>query len=135
MSFSKFVFGAILAATLAVPVAASADSAQCELRAFKATHVAPLRVQERIGRGTIDRLIGAQVFVPAQQGLTAEWLRNRVEQHVLGMNQRQMTACPLSVSDISVAVVSGGTGFWVQIAAKDSAKAQDVLRLAEAAIH
>jgi phosphoserine phosphatase len=134
MSFRNFVSGGVLAAALAFPLAASADSADCELHAFKATQVAPLRVRERAGRGTVDRLVGAQVFVPAQQGLSAEWLRSRVESHVLKMKDQPMESCPLTVSDIKVNVVSAGTGFWVQIAAKDAGKAKEVLHLAQAAL-
>ena len=134
MKFSKVVFGTILAASVALPVVASADSAECELRAFKANHVAPLRVQERVGRGTIERLAGAQLFVPARQGVTAEWLRARVEQHVSAMHHQGMPGCPLAVGGIQVAVVSGGTGFWVQIAAKNPDAAREVLRLAQSAV-
>ncbi|HET9958208.1 MAG TPA: hypothetical protein VFQ61_27125 [Polyangiaceae bacterium] len=62
------------------------------------------------GRGTTERMLGAQVFVPAQPGLTAEWLRSRVEQHVSGMRHTGMAGCPLGVSNLRVALVSGGTG-------------------------
>lgn len=94
MSQFKFLFVGALAATFALPLAARADSAECELRAFKANRVEPLRIQERIGRGTIEKLAGAQVFVPAQKGLTAEWLRARVEQHISGMGAQGMAELP-----------------------------------------
>ncbi|MFZ5893792.1 MAG: hypothetical protein ACOY0T_22210 [Myxococcota bacterium] len=134
MSQFKFLFVSAFAASLALPFVARADSAQCELHAFKANRVEPLRIQERIGRTTIEKLAGAQVFVPAQKGLTAEWLRARVEQHISGMAAQGMANCPLSVKGLRVAVASGGTGFWVQLQAKDSDTAREVLRLARAAV-
>ena len=88
----------------------------------------------RVGRGTIQKLAGAQVFVPAQKGLTAEWLRTRVEQHMSAMGAQGMANCPLGVKDVRVTVASGGTGFWVQLQAKDSTTAHEVLRLAQAAV-
>ncbi|MFZ5894615.1 MAG: hypothetical protein ACOY0T_26370 [Myxococcota bacterium] len=66
-------------------LAARADFAECELHPFKADRVEPLHIQERIGRGTIEKLAGAQAFVPAQKGRAAGWLRARVEQHISGM--------------------------------------------------
>ncbi|MFZ5894721.1 MAG: hypothetical protein ACOY0T_26900 [Myxococcota bacterium] len=134
MSQFKFLFVSALAASLALPLAARADSAECELHAFKANRVEPLRIQERIGRGTIEKLVGAQVFVPAQKGLTAEWLRARVEQHISAMGAQGMANCPLGVNGVRVAVASGGTGFWVQLQAKDSNTAREILRLAQTAV-
>lgn len=134
MSQFKFLFVSALAASLALPLAARADSAECELHAFKANRVEPLRIQERMGRGTIEKLVGAQVFVPAQKGLTAEWLRARVEQHISAMGAQGMANCPLGVNGVRVAVASGGTGFWVQLQAKDSDTAREVLRLAQTAV-
>ena len=134
MSQFKFLFVSALAASLALPIAARADSAECELHAFKANRVEPLRIQERMGRGTIEKLVGAQVFVPAQKGLTAEWLRARVEQHISAMGAQGMANCPLGVNGVRVAVASGGTGFWVQLQAKDSDTAREVLRLAQTAV-
>jgi hypothetical protein len=87
-----------------------------------------------MGRGVVERLKGAQVFVPAKQGLTAEWLRARAEQHVASMQQHSMAGCPLGVSGIQVAVVPAGTGYWVQLKANNPEAAREVLRRAEAAV-
>lgn len=134
MSRFKFLFVGALAASFVMPLAAQADSAQCELHALNANRVEPLRVQERFGRGTIQKLAGAQLFVPAQKGLTAEWLRARVEQHIRAMGSHAMPHCPLGVKDVHVTVASGGTGFWVQLRAKDSESAREVLSRAQAAL-
>ena len=135
MSLSKFVFAAALAAGVALPMAARADTAGCEIRTFNATQVAPLRTQERVGRGAvIERLKGAQVFVPAQQGVTAELLRARAEQHVAKMQHGSMPGCPLAVDGIQVTVVSAGTGYWVQLKANTAEGAKEVLQRAEAIV-
>lgn len=134
MSKSTLLFLSALAAGLTLPLAARADSAECELHALKASRVEPLRIQQRMGRGTIEKLAGAQVFVPAQKGLTAEWLRASVEQHMSGMVSHSMTNCPLAVKGVRVAVVSGGNGFWVQLQAKDAEKAPELLRLTQSSL-
>jgi len=131
MSLSRLFISSVFAAAMALPLAARADSAPCELRANHASHVAPLRTEQRVGRGTISKLAGAQVFVPAQSGLTAEWLRTKVEGHVAAMKSSAMPGCPLAVGGISVAVASGGNGFWVQLTSKDPAAAAELLRRAE----
>ncbi|HWA70703.1 MAG TPA: hypothetical protein VG937_00140 [Polyangiaceae bacterium] len=130
MSFSKFFISSVFASAMAIPLAANADSAQCELRANHASHVAPLRAEQRLGRSTISKLVGAQVFVPARAGLTAEWLRTRVEAHAASMQSSAMPGCPLSVNGVHVTVASGGTGFWVQLTSKDPSAAAEVLRRA-----
>jgi len=74
-------------------------------------------------------LAGARVFIPAEPGLTAEWLRAQLDRRAaLAIEAFQ---CPLDVRGVRVSVQSGGPGFWVTIASDDREKAKEVLRRAQ----
>jgi hypothetical protein len=135
MSRKKFTFVAILAAASALPAlafatpAASPHGAHCLLTEHRVTAVQPLRVTERNGRGSSERLAGAQVFVQAEPGLTAEWLQLTIQRHIAQMSG--MASCPLDVKDVRVTVQSAGPGFAVQITGKNAAQAKEILRRAQ----
>lgn len=94
-------------------------------------HVAPYRVEERIGRSSIPRLKGAEVFVQAKPGLTAEWLQLTLARHVAALRgPASMPDCAFDVNGVAVRVDSAGTGFLVKIIARDTVKGEEVLRRA-----
>ena len=135
MSLCKVVVSSILATSLALPLSANAAGSSCALRPFKPSHVAPLKdvVEGAFGSRT-ENLAGAQLFVPAQPGLTPEWIRASAERHVAAMGRQPMPDCPLAVDGIKVAVVSNGTGFWVQMVANNPRDANEVLRRAKTVV-
>jgi len=133
--FAKRIAAVVLmaASTLsAVAVAApsGAQSPNCILAQHRVTQVKPLHVSERYGRGTVERLAGAQVFVQAEPGLTAEWLQLTLQRHMTAMNG-SMANCALDAKDVAVKVVSAGSGFSVQITGKSAAQGQEILRRAQ----
>ena len=135
MLSTLFAFGLAAAPALAAPGAAAAPTEQgkqaCALLGFTVTSVAPHFVDQQQGRATIQRLAGATVYVQAQPGLTREWLRLSLERHLTAMRGAStMKDCPLGTKDIQIAVDSAGTGFAVQLSAKDTKTAQEVLRRA-----
>jgi hypothetical protein len=95
------------------------------------TDVQPLRVTERNGRGSNERLAGAQVFVQAEPGLTAEWLQLTLQRHIVQMGSAPMADCPLDAKDVRVSVQSAGAGFAVNITGKNAAQAKEILRRAK----
>lgn len=108
--------------------------AGCAFREHQVTAVKPYKVEERIGRGSIHRLKGAEVYVRAENGLTAQWLQLTLQEHIARMNGAAKGACALGVSDIRVDVQPAGAGFAVKLIAKDPARAEEVLRRAEALV-
>lgn len=129
---AKYLVAVSLVAATSIAASAKADSPRCELLTYKPTEVAPLYDTIYAARGgTIQRLKGAQVFILARPGLTPEWLRLDLEQHILAMRQQRMQGCPLANEGVKLAVVSGGNGFWVQITAKDPDSAKIVLQQAQ----
>jgi hypothetical protein len=86
------------------------------------------------GRGTVRRVIGAQLFVPAQPGLTAEWIQANIQRHQRETKVHRTYDCPLDLENVSLNVVSGGTGFWIQISSRDSDTAKEILNRAKRVI-
>jgi hypothetical protein len=127
----------VLTATAAAPglvLAASPHAhahAHCILTEHRVTQVKPLRVTERYGRGSSERLVGAEVFVQAERGLTAEWLELTLQRHITQMSKSSMKDCALDAKDIKISVRSAGPGFAVKLAGKDATQAKEILRRAE----
>lgn len=134
MFIRKLVVAAALTLAVAAPnlaSAASAVAAPCILRDHKVGSVTPYKVDEHVGKATFTRLRGAQVFVQAEPGLTAEWLRLTLGQHLAAMQGGgSMRHCAFDVNDVRVEVESVGAGFSVKLIAKDADHAQEVLRRA-----
>ena len=136
MSIRNLIATSAVAAALLVPFAATAapkhqHEAGCALAGYDVTQVAPYRVEERVGRGTYHRLVGAKLFIPAQPGLTREWIGANVSRHLQQMQASSMPGCPLDVEQIKVSVSPGKTGYWVQIAGPNNASAKEILARAQ----
>jgi hypothetical protein len=137
MFTQKFVMGlAVPALLLAASVAqARGDAAadQCVFEKYAVSSVAPFRAEENFGYGSYTTLRGAQLFVPAREGLTAEWLQLSVEQSLAKQAgvANGSTACQPVVPAVQVHVVSAGPGFWVQLSAADERSAEALLKWAK----
>lgn len=118
--------------TVAVPSARPTTSTNCILKAHRVTSVTPYFEEERQGSSSIvQRLRGASFFVRAEPGLTAQWLRLMLDQHVAEMRIGAMRDCPLAVNGVTITVESAGPGFVVTIIARDDDQADEVLRRAQ----
>ncbi|MES1205995.1 MAG: hypothetical protein ABUS79_08655, partial [Pseudomonadota bacterium] len=71
------------------------------------------------GEGVI-RLRGADLHVPAQPGLTGEWLQRSIEQSIASGD------CDLGVRNVTVTVLSAGDGFDVQLTTPDEKAASEL---------
>jgi len=136
MFIRKFVIIAGLAAGTLAPAASFAatatEKAPCILRDYHVKSVTPYKVDDHAGKITYQRLAGAQVYIEAQPGLTAEWLRVRLARHLSDMQgPAAMRDCAFDVNDVSVQVDSAGTGFTVKFIAKNADQAKEVLRRAQ----
>ena len=110
-------------------VQASAGAEQCVFEKYAVSSVAPFRAEENVGYGTYTRLRGVQLYVPAREGLTAEWLAASVQQ-ALAKGGPSEEACKPGVP-VKVQVVSAGTGYWLQLGAADERQAQALLQWAK----
>jgi hypothetical protein len=96
----------------------------------KVTKVAPYYTDITSAYGGVaSRLSGARVYVPAEPGLTGEWLHYELAQRIASENTDPV--CPLDLPGVSVDVESSGPGFWVNISAASDKQAQAVLKRAQ----
>jgi hypothetical protein len=134
MFYKKILAAVVLAASTLAPAASfagQAEGAPCILASHHVSSVQPYKVQQRVGRGVTTHLAGAQLFVQAEPGLTAEWLELELTRHIASMRATPgMKDCALDVDDVRVKVDSAGPGFSVKIIAEDPRHAEEVLRRA-----
>ena len=104
-----------------------ADPTTCALDAFAPTSVEPHYEEDTAVKVTVRRLHGADVYIEARAGLTAEWLRHELVPRVDNAHR-----CALGVPGAEVLVASAGPGFRVTIRARDEEAAEQILRLARA---
>lgn len=135
MFTKKIAVALVLSVATALPALALAaptnSPAHCILKEHRVTRVEPLRVTERYGRGSGEKLVGAQVFVQAEPGLTAEWLQLTIVRHMAQMAGSGMKNCALDATDVRVSVESAGAGFAVKITGKDATQAKEIWRRAQ----
>jgi len=129
LSAAALVATAALSSPTPAAPAPEAHAHWCALASFQITQVASLYADEHINQTIVRRFTGAQVFLPAQPGLTPEWIRASIARHQ--SNPRATYECPLDIEGATVTVTSGGTGFWVQISAKDADAAKEILNRAK----
>ncbi|MCY1024027.1 hypothetical protein [Pyxidicoccus sp. MSG2] len=131
----KLVAVVAIGGAFIIPQLATASGLAQEPRSILQEHhiasVRPYKIEEHIGKLTSHRIQGAEVYVEAEPGLTAEWLRLKLARHLDAMrSSAPMPDCPLDVADVRVEVASAGAGFTVKVIAADSAHADEVLRRA-----
>jgi len=133
MSLSKLssLFAAAVVVLAARGAQADSSGAACFL-SYKPSHVRAYEMERSTDyeRHVVDKVLaGAHVFIPAEPGLTAEWLRAQLARRAAPATQTSQ--CPLDVQGVRISVQSGGPGFWVTIASDDRRKAEEVLRRAQ----
>ena len=122
-----FTVLALAASALIIPAeAVAATPPPCELHQHRVTSVEAYRPEERAGRTSLPVLRGARLFVQAEPGLTAEWLRLSLARHIAS----QPSDCALDVSGVKIDVESAGPGFRVTLSATDAQKGEEILRRA-----
>ena len=87
------VLATVTSAGAAEPVPGAREPVQCSLGGKNFAHsVKPLYNYEDAGYAAFRQFVGAEVFVPAQPGLTAEWLDRVLTSEVATGNAT--SACP-----------------------------------------
>jgi hypothetical protein len=145
MSATKLFLTALAASFLlggAYVPSASATSPErepnCVFDKHEPVTVAPFTVDTAMDWGSHIFASGAQLFVPAREGLTKEWLTASVQQalasaHVVstedGNSNKAICDMP-RLKDVHVGVVSAGNGYWVQLIGRDAKTAETLMQWA-----
>lgn len=141
MSATKLVLTAFAASLVVCGAFASTASATepCVFDKHEPVSVAPYTVDYGMDWGSYSFMGGAQLFVPASEGLTKEWLVASLQQALAsaraastadGDDAKAMCDMP-KLKDVHVGVVSGGNGFWVQLISRDEKTNQALLKWAK----
>lgn len=144
MSATKILFSSVAASLLLgagyVP-SASASSPErdpaCVFHKHEPVHVAPYSVDAGLDWGSYSYMGGAQLFVPAREGLTREWLSASVQEALANAQLKSAAdsgkaTCGMPrVQDVHVAVVSASNGFWVQLIGRDGHTSKQLLNWAK----
>ena len=127
MVLRRLVAGVALC--LAVGMSAGARAAPpetCSLGGrYPIRSVTSYTTDENEGYTSYRRFRGAEVLVPAQPGLTSEWLQRVVS------NQIATGACDFGVPSMSVDVISAGDAFSVRLSGSDERAAGQILQRAK----
>jgi len=150
MSIKTFVTRALVPALLigaaSAPSAhaASPNARDCVFDRYAPISVVPYSADENLSYGSYSFVRGAQLFVPAREGLTKEWLEASVQQALAQANQANAAtktpagsdlACQSpQVKNVQVTVTSAGNGFWVALIARDERTADTLLKWARGVV-
>jgi hypothetical protein len=134
----KSILASALAVSMGIPAvgAFAATPADCALKQVASAQ--PLRERLQIGgRVFRDRLAGATLYIPAEKGVTTDYLKRIADAHQAQMagGGAAMPDCPFGVAGSTIEVSSNNSGYlMVAIRSKDDGAAKEILRRAELAV-
>jgi hypothetical protein len=132
----KTILATTFAIALALPATTALASSPKDCALSKATFVQPQTARVQQGHAVQQRLVGATLYIPAQPGLTTDWLRHLVNDHQSEMARGEpMKDCILGVANSHIDVWSNGSGyFMVGVQSDNLDTAKEILRRAELAV-
>lgn len=133
----KTILATTFALALALPATSvlAAPSKDCLLS--KVAYVQPQNAQVQLGKSVRPRLVGATLYIPAQAGLTTDWLKRQVDEHQARMTHGEMMKdCVFGVANSHIAVSSNGSGYLMVAVQSDNLdSAKEILRRAQATLN
>lgn len=134
MGMKKMALVSLFAVVLGGAATASASSVpaeRCGIDKYSVFSVSPFSSEENYGLGGYTVLKGAQFYVTAKQGLTAEWVNLVVSHELERLQASADPVCRPNVKNVQVQVTSAGPGFWVFLSANDESSAKRLLSWAK----
>jgi hypothetical protein len=137
MTMRNMIWASICAVALSGAVSSASASPsptakRCLLNDYSMLQIAPYKMDENFGLGGYTVLKGAQMYVAAKPGLTAEWLTLQVQRELAALDSGSDPLCAPTVKNVKVSVTPAGGGFWVFLAAPDVKQAQSLFRWTKA---
>jgi hypothetical protein len=135
MTKSNMMMASILAVALsgaAMSASAAPAPQRCLLNGYSMLQVAPLKLEENYGYGGYTVLKGAQMYIQAKPGLTAEWLTLQVQRELASLQAGSDPLCQPAVKNVKVSAAPAGAGFWVFLQAPDAKSGQQLFRWTQA---
>lgn len=104
--------------------------ANCTVAGHRVVSVTP-SVQEVPNGKRTNHLLGANIRIMAEPGMTAEYLTVQLQRHIAGMSSAYpMADCVFGVASARFEVHSVGDGFVFQVTSDDLGQAKEILRRA-----
>jgi hypothetical protein len=132
------LIGAAGAVSAPTAHASNPGSQSCVFEKYAPVSVTPYSADENVTYGTYSFLRGAQLYVPAREGLTKEWLEASVQQALASQTQNSSNNDPAcqspNVKNVRVTVSSAGNGFWVTLIGRDERSANALLKWANSIV-
>jgi len=132
----KTILATTFAIALALPASTTLASSPKDCALSKVAFVQPQTARVQHGHAVQQRLVGATLYIPAQQGLTTDWLKHLVDDQQARMAQGEsMKDCVFGVANSHVDVWSNGSGYlMVGVQSDNLDGAKEILRRAELAV-
>jgi hypothetical protein len=142
----RTMFGAVSVACLLASSSAFADPSQtgascpslteedresAQKALAQAQYVKAVKAERRVhAKTSVKQTAGAELYVPAQRGLSAQWLERAI---ACGAGVADMGSSPFGVQGVKVSVEAARRGYVVRITADKREVAEEVVRRAELA--
>jgi hypothetical protein len=122
--FRALIAASVLSLVTVVSGAArAAEPVGCSLgNKYMVRSVTPYMTFEDAGYTSWQQFRGAEVMVPAQPGLTSEWLQRVVTFEIAAGE------CDFGTRNVTVSVLSAGSGFSLRLAGWNDRAAGEILR-------
>jgi hypothetical protein len=111
--------------------AASPKSDSCVFEKYTPVAARAYSEDDSLNYVTYSTVKGAQLYIPAREGLTKEWLTASAQQALTSQSNDLTCSPPSSLKNVEVRVVSAGNGFWVQLVSRDERTADKLLKWAQ----
>jgi hypothetical protein len=115
-------------------VAPTSEPQPCVFETYTPQAIAAYYVDDPAWYSTDKTLRGVQLYIPAREGLTKEWLELSVLRTFASPANVAGQSCRPDVSKVEVSVSSAGPGFWVSLSALRPRSAEALLKWAKANI-
>jgi hypothetical protein len=108
----------------------------CVFDKYAPAAVKPYSEEENLAYGTYSFMRGAQLYIPAQNGLTPEWLQTSIERAIMTRpgspeaSSQDPLSCSPNIKDVRVTVTSAGSGFWVTLIGRDQQSGEALVKWA-----
>jgi hypothetical protein len=117
MFAKRFCSAAAVTFSLSLPSAGTTFAAEpCVFDKYTPLSASAYSVDQSSDYETVSALKGASLYIPAQEGLTREWLQLIMQRalmtRALATNDQ---TCHLTVKPEQIVVTSAGNGFWVHL--------------------
>lgn len=131
----KTILATTFAIALALPATTSLAAPPKDCALSQVAFVQPLETRVQQGHSVQRRLVGATLYVPAQLGLTTDWLKHLADDHHSRMAKGEsMKDCIFGVPNSHIDVSSNGSGYlMVGVQSDNLDGAKEILRRAELA--